>query len=524
MAITPSGHIEQLPSGSFRVKVYAGTDLLTGREIRFRKTCKTEIAAQIELGKLLEQAQAGKQPETGATVAQLLDQYVLIAEWDLSTREGYEGYIRRTIKPALGHLQVRKVRGPVLDMLYARLKKCGDLACNGRPFTEHRTVPDLRPDPAARPAAWEQAAGALREAIRSGALPAGAPLPSVRELQSLQGLRRTTLQHAFSVLAEEGLIVVRHGRNAVVAGEDDSEPGKRRLRRPGPGHGCTLAGCQRHVCKPMKAGTIRQIHSILSGAFDTAQRWEWTDRNPADSARPPAVNTRRSVPATPPEDVAKVIAAARAHSAALGLYLWLVVITGQRRGELCGLQIRDVDLDQELIHVAFNYVVKGGEKIRKDTKTHQDRWLAIDPDTCALIASYLAETRAALAAVGAELAATAYLFSNDPGHTRPWNPDWVSHKIAAAADAAGVNLNIKGGRHYTASQLLAAGFDRRNTAARLGHSGGGATTLRHYANPVPEADRRAAAYLSRLTSNAAAAAQIRRQQQLDRPGGTDPTA
>ena len=86
-AITPSGHVEQLPSGSFRVKVYAGKDPLTGREIRFRKTRKTEVGAQIELGKLLEQAQAGRQPESGATVAQLLDQYAALAEWDLSTRE-----------------------------------------------------------------------------------------------------------------------------------------------------------------------------------------------------------------------------------------------------------------------------------------------------------------------------------------------------------------------------------------------------------------------------------------------------
>src|SRR5260370_11589332 len=54
-------------------------------------------------------------------------------------------------------------------------------------------------------------------------------------------------------------------------------------------------------------------------------------------------------------------------------------------------------------------------------------------------------------------------------------------------------------RHYTASQLLAASFDLRKTAARLGHSGGGATTLRHYADPVPQVDRRAAAYLSQLT-------------------------
>jgi hypothetical protein len=63
-----------------------------------------------------------------------------------------------------------------------------------------------------------------------------------------------------------------------------------------------------------------------------------------------------------------------------------------------------------------------------------------------------------------------------------------------------VKLDKKGGRHYAASQLLAGGFDLRNTAARLGHSGGDATTLRHYADPVPEVNRRAAAYLAQLTA------------------------
>ena len=84
------GHIEQLPSGSWRVKVYGGTDPLTGQEIRLRKTCKTERAAQIELGKLLEQASAGRQPETNATVAELMDKYAEVADWDLSTRKAYE--------------------------------------------------------------------------------------------------------------------------------------------------------------------------------------------------------------------------------------------------------------------------------------------------------------------------------------------------------------------------------------------------------------------------------------------------
>ena len=40
--------------------------------------------------------------------------------------------------------------------------------------------------------------------------------------------------------------------------------------------------------------------------------------------------------------------------------------------------------------------------------------------------------------------------------------------------------------------------------ARSGQSGGAATTPRHYADPVLEVDRRAAAYLAKLTAGSAA--------------------
>jgi integrase len=482
--------------------VYAGVDPITQREIRFKATAKTEQQAHIELGRLLKEASEGRMPESDATVAKLMDEYAAIAQWDVSTRQTNEGFIRRTIKPALGHLEVRKVRRPILDQLYARLKRCGDLACTGRPFTEHRNVPVLVINPGDHRPAWQQVATSLTEAIRSGILAPGDELPSITELSVLQGIGTGVIRHALEALAADGLILLRRGQTAIAAGNvGGMAPGAR--KRPGPGHDCRRAGCTPHVCHPMKANTIRGIHSILSGAFAAAQRWEWTDRNPAESAKPPTT-TRQPIPAMSPDDVAKVIAEARARSAALGLYLWLVAVTGVRRGELCGLQIRDIDLDRGLVHVAFNYVVRGGQRVRKDTKTHQDRWLAIDPDTCALIVDYLDEIRAELAAVGVELRDDAYLFSNDPGHSQPWNPDWATHKVAEAAAAAGVKLDIKGGRHYTASQLLAGGFDLRNTAARLGRSGGGATTLRHYADPVPEVDRRAAAYLAKLTTGSAA--------------------
>ena len=81
------GHIEQLPSGSFRVSVYGGIDPLTRQEIRLRSTVKDELQARIELGRLLKEASEGRTPETGATVARLMDEYAPIAEWDVSTRQ-----------------------------------------------------------------------------------------------------------------------------------------------------------------------------------------------------------------------------------------------------------------------------------------------------------------------------------------------------------------------------------------------------------------------------------------------------
>ncbi len=253
------------------------------------------------------------------------------------------------------------------------------------------------------------------------------------------------------------------------------------------------------MCRPLTAKTIRNIHSILSGAFSAAERWEWISWNPAESAKPPTV-TIRPVPATAPEDVAKVIAESRKTHPAMALYLWLAAITGARRGELCALQVCDVDLENGVLHLAYNYVVVGGRRVRKDTKTHQDRYLAIDPVTCAMLREHLDAIRAELAAFSLELPTDAYVFSNDPTGAKPWNPDWTTHKATDLAAAVGVKLNIKGLRHYTASQLLAARFDLRNTAARLGHGSGGATTLRYYADPVSEVDRRAAAYLAQLTA------------------------
>jgi integrase len=133
-ATTARGHIEQLPSGSFRVHVYAGTDPVTGKPRRLKQTCPDEASAAAALGKLLAQADGDHFPNREATLGQALAKYLEVADLEVSTREAHEGYIRRTIGPVLGEVKIRKLGADSLDSLYTALKKCSRL-CRRLPRT-----------------------------------------------------------------------------------------------------------------------------------------------------------------------------------------------------------------------------------------------------------------------------------------------------------------------------------------------------------------------------------------------------
>jgi len=63
--------------------------------------------------------------------------------------------------------------------------------------------------------------------------------------------------------------------------------------------------------------------------------------------------------------------------------------------------------------------------------------------------------------------------------------------------AARWDMHVHQLRHYSATELIAAGVDVRTVAGRLGHGGGGGTTtLKVYSAFVAEADQRAAGSLS----------------------------
>jgi hypothetical protein len=69
-------------------------------------------------------------------------------------------------------------------------------------------------------------------------------------------------------------------------------------------------------------------------------------------------------------------------------------------------------------------------------------------------------------------------------------------KCTGCGDTPRHQHNTKDLRHYTATELISGGVDVRTVAGRLGHGGGGATTLRVYAAWTSEADERAARTVS----------------------------
>jgi GntR family transcriptional regulator len=64
----------------------------------------------------------------------------------------------------------------------------------------------------------EQIVLGLRQAVAQGAIEPGSDLPSVRQLAGDLGVHWNTVARAYRRLADEGVIVVRRGRGAVLGG------------------------------------------------------------------------------------------------------------------------------------------------------------------------------------------------------------------------------------------------------------------------------------------------------------------
>jgi integrase len=212
---------------------------------------------------------------------------------------------------------------------------------------------------------------------------------------------------------------------------------------------------------------------------------------------PPAATAPN--PRPPSADQAGAISAEAWKDPDWGMLVWLALMTGLRRGELCALTWDALDLKNGVLSIRRSIAQVGSRTWEKDTKTHQQRRIALDAQTLQLLELYRERRIRAVSEMGLTLTDEARIFSRDPD-ARTWLlPDSVSQRYAKMCRRLGWDMNLHQLRHYSATELVAAGIDLRTIAGRLGHSGGGVTTLRVYSAWMPEADSRAATMLgSRL--------------------------
>lgn len=382
------GHIEQRSDGSWRAKVYAGVDPLTGKERRLKKTAYSEAAAKAALAELLHQVDERRHPRSRITVGEAVAQWLDVVTLATTTRERYDDLIRLYVLPTFGRMEAGKVDAEILERFYARLQRCREL-CSGR-------------------------------------------------------------------------------------------------KRAG------------HECRPLANNTIRKVHYILSAAFDRAVRWRYLSVNEAEVAEPPAFHRSEPDPPTP-EEAAAVISDAWAADLEWGLLLWLTMLTGSRRGEVSALRWRHVDAARGVLTVERSNAGTREGVEEKGTKSRQRRRIALDADTLQLLADHRQRRLDVCQSLDVQFDPDSFVFSLSPDGSEPIKPATITQRYRRLALRLSLRSHrLHALRHYTATELIAAGVDVRTVAGRLGHGSGGATTLRVYAAFVDEADRKAASTMAGL--------------------------
>lgn len=186
-----------------------------------------------------------------------------------------------------------------------------------------------------------------------------------------------------------------------------------------------------------------------------------------DQAEPPPVPAPDPQPPSP-EEAARLIAEAYRIDVHWGFFVWLTMVTGARRGELCALRWRHIDLKRAVITVRRAIAQDGTVIAEKDTKTHQRRHVTVDPSTVTALTEHRARWEVRCSEAEATSAPEAFVFSLDPAGSSSLKPSSVTQQYGRMAGRLGIDTHLHNLRHYSATELIAR---RRGRADRRGPAG-----------------------------------------------------
>jgi len=269
------------------------------------------------------------------------------------------------------------------------------------------------------------------------------------------------------------------------------------------------------MAEGVSQATVVHYHRIIRAALNQAERWEWVTRNVARQVTlGTAPRPEMHVP-TVEQARALVLRASATISPDLGPILLFAMLTGMRRGELCGIQWGDVEWPERRVTIRRSVWQVRSTWGLKDPKTHQVRTIALDEAAVSLLAARRSRAEEEAATARAVLRSESFVWSTQVDGHAPRTPNSITrafHRLcetmeaeARAAEpprAESWPFRFHDLRHLSATEMVGQGMDPRTVASRLGHADP-SVTLRVYAHALEARDRDAAEGLGRVLASPA---------------------
>lgn len=228
--------------------------------------------------------------------------------------------------------------------------------------------------------------------------------------------------------------------------------------------------------------TVIKVYNILFGIFKRAYKHDLIEKNPMDKVTRPEPR-KDEVKKQEPEsytadEIITIWNSLEQESLKWRAYVRLLIDTGARRGEICGLQWKDVDFKENRITIAGNLCYTKAKGVYLDTpKNGKIRTVDVDPAVMALLQQHRREQ--------IQKFLGPYVFTQDD-YPDPMHPQSPTRYLKKFEKKYGIpDLHPHKLRHSFASIAITNGADIASVSEKLGHSDK-SVTLRMYTHADQE--------------------------------------
>lgn len=247
--------------------------------------------------------------------------------------------------------------------------------------------------------------------------------------------------------------------------------------------------------------TISHYHRFLHAVLETAYKVDkLIPENPAKAVIDPPTPGRPKPNFYDDEQTLKLLEALNSAPLKYKIFILLALETGARRGELLGLEWKDIDFEKRIIYIrrASNYTKERGI-YTSNTKTETSvRKISVSAEIISLLKEYKKWQNEQRLKKGDKWTDTDRLFTQENG--LPMHPDTSDKWFKKFLRQNNLPpITIHGLRHTNASIMIANNVDIITVAGRLGHADK-STSIRIYGHMLNKKERQAAEIIANQTT------------------------